>query len=69
VKGKNGITLKEVWEDPFPEAYCSIFAKDMPNYMIFLGPNGAPPSGSTVLGESILQNTLFLKLPIYRINL
>lgn len=49
VLGKEGVTLEEVWADPFPEAYVSIFASKMPNYMIYLGPNGAPPSGSTIL--------------------
>ncbi|CAM1500386.1 Fc.00g095480.m01.CDS01 [Cosmosporella sp. VM-42] len=48
VQGRNGVTLNELWE-VYPEAYVSIFAEQMPNYMISLGPNGAPPSGSTVL--------------------
>jgi cation diffusion facilitator CzcD-associated flavoprotein CzcO len=49
VTGRGGVSLAQVWEDPFPEAYCSVFAAQMPNYMIYLGPNGAPPSGSTIL--------------------
>ncbi|KAF2652695.1 putative flavin-binding monooxygenase, partial [Lophiostoma macrostomum CBS 122681] len=49
VIGRDGVSLETVWEDPFPEAYMSVFADHMPNYLIFLGPNGAPPSGSTIL--------------------
>ncbi|KAF2101755.1 flavin-binding monooxygenase [Rhizodiscina lignyota] len=49
VTGRGGLSLEQVWDDPYPEAYVSVFARSMPNYMIYLGPNGAPPSGSTVL--------------------
>lgn len=47
--GRSGVSLEQVWDDPFPEAYLSVFAAEMPNYLIYLGPNGAPPSGSTIL--------------------
>ncbi len=50
VIGRGGVSLASLWEEPaFPEAYLSIWAESMPNYMICLGPNGAPPSGSTIL--------------------
>ena len=49
VRGRDGLTLEKVWGDPYPEAYLSVFAARMPNYFISLGPNGAPPSGSTIL--------------------
>ncbi|CAK7225964.1 hypothetical protein SBRCBS47491_006066 [Sporothrix bragantina] len=50
VTGRNGVTLASLWAEPnYPEAYVSVWAESMPNYMMFLGPNGAPPSGSTIL--------------------
>lgn len=50
VTGRGGVALKDLWDEPYyPEAYVSVFAEKMPNYLVFLGPNGAPPSGSTVL--------------------
>lgn len=46
--GRNGITLDDVW-DPIPEAYMSMFSRQMPNLMMFLGPNGGPGTGGTIL--------------------
>jgi hypothetical protein len=46
--GLGGATLTEVWE-PEPEAYLSICPAKMPNYFIYLGPNGGPGTGSTLV--------------------
>lgn len=46
--GLDGITLGEVW-DPTPEAYLSMCPAKMPNYFIYLGPNGGPGTGSTII--------------------
>jgi cation diffusion facilitator CzcD-associated flavoprotein CzcO len=46
--GLDGITLAEVY-DPTPEAYLSICPARMPNYFIYLGPNGGPGTGSTII--------------------
>lgn len=53
--GVGGITLTEVF-DPEPEAYLSMCPDKMPNYFMFLGPNGGPGTGSTlVFIESIAE--------------
>ncbi|EXJ78174.1 hypothetical protein A1O3_09335 [Capronia epimyces CBS 606.96] len=49
VTGANGVSLQKIWDDRFPEAYVSIFPEQMPNYFIFLGPNGTPPTGSAIV--------------------
>jgi hypothetical protein len=46
--GIGGATLTDVWT-PEPEAYLSICPAKMPNYFIYLGPNGAPGTGSTLV--------------------
>jgi hypothetical protein len=46
--GLDGITLGEVW-DPTPEAYLSMCPEKMPNYFLYLGPNGGPGTGSTII--------------------
>ena len=47
VKGRNGITLNEVWE-PNPESYFGVFPPEMPNMMRFIGPNGASGTGGLI---------------------
>ena len=47
IVGKDGTTLYKVF-DPIPEAYLSICAPKMPNYFMYLGPNGGPGTGSNV---------------------
>ncbi|KAL2356342.1 hypothetical protein BJ546DRAFT_599721 [Cryomyces antarcticus] len=46
--GLGGVTLGEVW-DPVPEAYLSMCPAKMPNYFLYLGPNGGPGTGSTII--------------------
>lgn len=46
--GLDGVSLSDVW-DPEPEAYLSICPSKMPNYFVFLGPNGGPGTGSTLV--------------------
>lgn len=46
--GKNGINLEDQWEKDIPESYMGLAPANMPNYFIFLGPNGGPGIGSTV---------------------
>lgn len=46
--GLGGTTLSEVW-DPEPEAYLSMCPSKMPNYFMYLGPNGGPGTGSTLV--------------------
>ncbi|OAG44504.1 hypothetical protein AYO21_01500 [Fonsecaea monophora] len=47
VVGKGGAQLRDQWDD-IPEAYLSMAPENMPNYFIFLGPNGGPGLGSAV---------------------
>lgn len=47
VIGKDGASLQDQWAD-IPEAYLSMAPEKMPNYFIFLGPNGGPGLGSAV---------------------
>ncbi|RFU28410.1 hypothetical protein B7463_g7911, partial [Scytalidium lignicola] len=46
--GLGGVTLGEVW-DPVPESYLSMCPPKMPNYFMYLGPNGGPGTGSTII--------------------
>lgn len=46
--GLEGISLAEVY-NPVPEAYLSMCPARMPNYFIYLGPNGGPGTGSTII--------------------
>ncbi|RVX74091.1 hypothetical protein B0A52_01923 [Exophiala mesophila] len=46
--GKKGINLQDQWENDIPESYMGLAPANMPNYFIFLGPNGGPGIGSTV---------------------
>lgn len=46
--GLDGVSLGEVY-DPVPEAYLSMCPAKMPNYFIYLGPNGGPGTGSTII--------------------
>jgi hypothetical protein len=46
--GVGGVTLSEVWQ-PEPEAYLSMCPSKMPNYFVYLGPNGGPGTGSTLV--------------------
>lgn len=48
VYGMNGVNLQDVWNNGIPEAYLAMAPEDMPNYYLFLGPNGGPGVGSTV---------------------
>ncbi|OAL40506.1 hypothetical protein AYO20_00242 [Fonsecaea nubica] len=47
VHGKYGVNLQDIW-DEMPEAYLSMAPRLMPNFYVFLGPNGGPGLGSTV---------------------
>lgn len=47
VIGKDKASLREQWEE-IPEAYLSMAPENMPNYFLFLGPNGGPGLGSAV---------------------
>lgn len=47
VHGKHGANLQDLW-NVIPEAYLSVAPRLMPNYYVFLGPNGGPGLGSTV---------------------
>ncbi|KAH7350443.1 hypothetical protein BKA66DRAFT_563373 [Pyrenochaeta sp. MPI-SDFR-AT-0127] len=46
--GRNGINLQDQWEEDIPESYVGLAPENMPNFYIFLGPNGGPGVGSTV---------------------
>ncbi|EXJ70270.1 uncharacterized protein A1O5_06338 [Cladophialophora psammophila CBS 110553] len=46
--GLGGKILSEVWES-IPEAYLSMCPSQMPNYFLYLGPNGGPGNGSTII--------------------
>ena len=46
--GLGGVPLSEVWQ-PEPEAYLSMCPSKMPNYFVYLGPNGGPGTGSTLV--------------------
>ncbi|KAM0820834.1 putative Sterigmatocystin biosynthesis monooxygenase stcW [Seiridium cardinale] len=50
IYGQEGISLDEVWT-PEPEAYLSIMPCKMPNFFLYLGPNGAPLSTMIVMIE------------------
>ncbi|KAK9426117.1 hypothetical protein SUNI508_12571 [Seiridium unicorne] len=47
ITGRGGVTLSEMW-NPDPFAYYSMCPKNMPNFFLYLGPNGAPGAGSTI---------------------
>jgi cation diffusion facilitator CzcD-associated flavoprotein CzcO len=47
IYGENGVSLDDVW-DPEPVAYMSMCPAKMPNFFLFVGPNGAPGAGSTI---------------------
>ncbi|QKX62741.1 uncharacterized protein TRUGW13939_09903, partial [Talaromyces rugulosus] len=53
--GLGGVTLGEVW-DPVPEAYLSMCPAKMPNYFLYLGPNGGPGTGSTIVFLEAVSN-------------
>lgn len=38
VVGRNGVSLHEKWKDT-PEAYLGLACPDMPNWLMFIGPN------------------------------
>lgn len=48
--GLSGISLDEVWT-PEPEAYLSIMPCQMPNFFLYLGPNGSPLYTTIVMIE------------------
>lgn len=48
--GLKGISLDQVW-DPEPQAYLSIMPTHMPNFFLYLGPNGSPNSTMVVMIE------------------
>ncbi|KPM40130.1 putative sterigmatocystin biosynthesis monooxygenase stcW [Neonectria ditissima] len=48
VIGKDGINLQDQWSNDIPESYVGLAPENMPNFFIFLGPNGGPDVGSTV---------------------
>lgn len=50
IYGQGGISLNEVWT-PEPEAYLSLIPVKMPNFFMYLGPNGAPFSTMIVMIE------------------
>lgn len=45
--GRDGTSLQDLW-DPTPEAYLSVCVPKIPNFFIYLGPNGGPASGSFI---------------------
>lgn len=47
ITGRDGVTLESIW-DPCPEAYMGVTVPYMPNFFMYLGPAGAPGSGSFV---------------------
>ncbi|KAH7339230.1 hypothetical protein BKA66DRAFT_435055 [Pyrenochaeta sp. MPI-SDFR-AT-0127] len=47
ITGRDGVTLEDLW-DPCPEAYMGVAVPQMPNFFMYLGPAGAPGSGSFV---------------------
>ncbi|UPK95264.1 hypothetical protein LCI18_006199 [Fusarium solani-melongenae] len=48
VIGKNGVNLQHQWDNDIPESYVGLVPENMPNFFVFLGPNGGPGVGSTV---------------------
>lgn len=48
VIGKNGVNLQHQWDNDIPESYVGLAPENMPNFFVFLGPNGGPGVGSTV---------------------
>ncbi|KAM0543828.1 hypothetical protein ACHAPJ_012135 [Fusarium lateritium] len=47
ITGRNGVTLEQMWQ-PCPEAYMGMTVPNIPNFFMYLGPAGAPGSGSFV---------------------
>lgn len=47
ILGLGGVSLDDVWRDE-PIAYMSMCPAKMPNFFLFVGPNGAPGAGSTI---------------------
>ncbi|KAI8717009.1 hypothetical protein NCS52_00996100 [Fusarium sp. LHS14.1] len=47
ITGRCGITLGKMW-DPCPEAYMGVTVPNIPNFFMYLGPAGAPGSGSFI---------------------
>lgn len=47
VHGLHSANLQDLW-NKMPEAYLSMVPRLMPNYYVFLGPNGGPGLGSTI---------------------
>lgn len=45
--GRDGTSLQDLWE-PYPSAYLSLCVPKMPNFFLFLGPNGGPGAGSFI---------------------
>ncbi|MGW6144852.1 flavin-containing monooxygenase [Streptomyces sp. NPDC055140] len=46
VDGRDGITLREAWEDDDARAYLGVTVPDFPNFFLVGGPNSFPGSGS-----------------------
>jgi 4-hydroxyacetophenone monooxygenase len=46
VKGRNGLTLREAWDDDDPQAYLGVAVPKFPNFFMLGGPNSLPGSGS-----------------------
>ncbi|KAI0130406.1 steroid monooxygenase-like protein [Xylariales sp. AK1849] len=47
IVGRNGVNLQDAWKER-PSAYLSLAAADMPNYLMFLGPNAPVGHGSAI---------------------
>ncbi|RSL94534.1 hypothetical protein CDV31_014277 [Fusarium ambrosium] len=47
ITGRGGINLENMW-DPCPEAYMGVVVPNIPNFFMYLGPAGAPGSGSFI---------------------
>lgn len=47
ITGRGGVSLEDMWT-PCPEAYMGVTVPNIPNFFMYLGPAGAPGSGSFV---------------------
>jgi len=46
VRGIEGVSLREVWNDDDPRAYLGVSVPEFPNFLMLGGPNSFPGSGS-----------------------
>lgn len=69
IYGAKGVSLDELWREE-PAAYMSICPAEMPNFFLFVGPNGAPGAGSTIhMSECVAEYMIKCIKKLQRENL